>query len=124
MKIMKRIDFLKLPANTLYSEYDPYIIGQLKIKGETLNVVEEGDWWLQKIADSIESDNINEWVEKIDKSLETGESIEMDFDTEQRDGLFDDDDRLYAVWEPKDVEHLINRLKRCLPDNPDADSKP
>jgi hypothetical protein len=114
MKIVRRIDFLKLPSETVYSEYVPCVFGELLIKGETLNVVPEGDWWLQRIADSIVSKDCGEWADKQFRSQETGESMEMDFDIEQRDGSFDPDDRLYAIWELQDVQHLINRLKRCV----------
>lgn len=111
MKIVKRIDFVKLPANTLFSEYEPCWFGPLMIKGDTLS--NNNDWCEQNIADAIET-NGADFADKLFHAQETGESIGMDFDCEGRDGTFDPDDRLYAVWEPQDVQHLINRLKRCV----------
>lgn len=112
MKIVKRIDFLMLPENTVFSEYEPCWFGPLMIKGET---VVDVDWYEQSIADGIDFSNTQEFADKLLRAQETGESIGMDFDCEHRDGSFDPPDRLYAVWEPQDVQHLINRLKRCLP---------
>ncbi len=111
MKIMKRIDFVKLPGNTLFSEYEPCWFGPLMIKGETLPT--GNDWFDQQIADAIEHDG-EDFSKRLWRAQETGESIGMDFDFQGRDGNFDPDDRLYAVWEPQDVQHLINRLKRCV----------
>lgn len=112
MKIVKRIDFVKLPANTLFSEYTPCYFGPLLIKGDTLP--NGNDWFEQQIADAIAAHDSGEWTDKLFRATETGESIGMDFDCEGRDGSFDPDDRLYAVWEPQDVQHLVNRLQRCL----------
>lgn len=112
MKIIKRIDFVKLPPNTLFSEYAPCYFGPLLIKGETLPG--NNDWYEQQIADAVSAHDSGEWADKLFQSQETGESIEMDFDCEGRDGSFDPDDRLYAVWEQQDVRYLVNRLQRCL----------
>lgn len=111
MKIIKRIDFVKLPPNTVFSEYQPCYFGPLMIKGETLN---GNDWYEQQIADAVAGNSSEEWANTLLRAQETGESFGMDFDMEGRDGSFDPDDRLYAVWEPQDVQHLINRLKRCV----------
>jgi hypothetical protein len=112
MRIVKRIDFVKLSPNTLFSEYEPCFFGPLMIKGETLP--SGNDWCEQQIADAVSAHDDKEWTDKLFKAQESGDSIGMDFDYEGRDGSFDPDDRLYAVWEPQDVQHLINRLKRCV----------
>lgn len=113
MRIIKRIDFVKLPPETVFSEYTPCYFGPLLIKGDTLP--SGNDWYEQQIADAISARNDREWTDKLFHAQETGESINMDFDTEGRDGSFDADDRLYAVWDVEDVRYLINRLRRCLP---------
>jgi hypothetical protein len=111
VKIVKRIDFLKLPAETLYAPYAPCYFGELMIKGDTLN---SNDWCYQQILGAIDAEDSGEWADMLFRAAETGESLPMDFDCEGRDGSFESDDRLFAVYEPKDVEYLINRLKRCL----------
>ncbi|HXN95998.1 MAG TPA: hypothetical protein VN879_15950 [Candidatus Acidoferrales bacterium] len=112
MKIVKRIDFVKLPPNTVFSEYTPCYFGPLLIKGETMP--NGNDWYEQQIADAVAAHSSEEWSNILFRATETGESFGMDFDCEGRDGSFDPDDKLYAVWEPQDVQHLINRLKRCV----------
>lgn len=121
MRIVKRIDFVKLPPNTLFSEYEPCYFGPLMIKGESLP--NGNDWYEQQIADAISAHDSGEWADNLFRAQETGEAIGMDFDCEGRDGLFDPDDRLYAVWDPLDVQHLVNRLKRCLTVQIDARAK-
>ena len=112
MKIVKRIDFVKLPPNTVFSEYTPCYFGPLLIKGDTLP--NGNDWYEQQIAGAISAHDSGEWSDKLNWAEETGGSIGMDLDCEGRDGSFDPDDKLYAVWEPQDVRHLVNRLQRCL----------
>ena len=112
MKIIKRSEFVKLPPETVFSEYAPCYFGPLMIKGETLPGL--NDWCEQPIADALAAHDSGEWSEKLFRAQETGESIGMDFDCQGRDGTFDSMDRLYAVWEPIDVQHLVNRLQRCL----------
>ena len=119
MKIVKRIDFVKLPPETLFSEYEPCWFGPLMIKGDTLN---GNDWCEQAIADAIESKG-DDYADILLRAEKTGESIGMDFDCQGRDGCFDEDTRLYAVWEPQDVQHLFNRLKRCLQNTSAAEPK-
>jgi hypothetical protein len=112
MKIVKRIEFMKLPPETVYCEYEPCAFGELLIKGDTLST--GNDWFYQDIVSSFDAQDCGEWSAMLFRSAETGESVPMDFDCQSRDGRFDPDDRLYAVWEPQDVQHLINRLKRCV----------
>ena len=45
---------------------------------------------------------------------ETGDDVKMDFEYEGRDGMFDGDDQLFAVWSENDVQALINRLEETL----------
>jgi hypothetical protein len=115
VKIVKRIDFVKLPPETVYCEYEPHIFGELLIKGDTLST--SNDWFYQDIVSSFDVNDSGERSARLYQSAETGESVPMDFDCQSRDGCFDPDDRLYAVWEPQDVQHLVNRLQRCLRPN-------
>lgn len=110
MRIVNRVEFLKLPPETLYAPYQHCAFGDLAIKGETLN----NDWYYQQISDAIESTGSDDFADKLFESAETGNSIPMDFDCQGRDGCFEPDTGMFAVYEPQDVQFLINRLKRCL----------
>jgi hypothetical protein len=109
MKILNRKQFLALPGQVLFSKYEPYVFGDIAIKGETLG----NDFYYQSIADSLEAIGV-EFSETLFLAKETGDSIAMDFDCLGRDGCFDED-QLFAVWEEKDVRQLIDRLKQLLP---------
>ena len=114
MKIVDRKTFLSMPSETIFSKYHPCVFEELCIKGETWGY----DFLVQTLADAIESSDSGEFVDVLDRSISTGESISMDFESQGRDGLFDDD-QLFAVWERDDVRGLIARLDRCLPKDSD-----
>ena len=114
MKIIKRVDFLNLPENTVFAEYQPMYFGPLTIKGETW--LHCNDFLEQQIVDAIDCSGSEEFAEILERAPQTGESIPMDFEDNQgRDGCFDPPDRLYAVFEENDVRALMERLQKCLP---------
>jgi hypothetical protein len=111
MRIVNRKEFLELPKNTLYSKFELYQMGALLIKGET---VADADFYTQNIADAIDGD----YCENLGKAI-AGEEIQLDFDCEIHDRLFDegellDEVQLYAVWSQADVKRLIARLSECV----------
>ena len=109
MKIVKRKEFLSLPANTLFSKYSPCYFRSLEIKGDSLC---SNDFFTNELASSIHCDGSDQMVEILSDAEKTGKSIEIDLDTEGRDGLFDDE-QLFAIWETKDIEKLIIKLEEC-----------
>ena len=109
MKIINLEEFRKLPENTLYSKYTPMFFDSLEIKGETWKC----DFLSQSLHDAIECDSSDEMMTLLTDAKEIGTSLEMDFNCQSRDGIFNDD-QLFAVWEKRDVEKLINRLMECL----------
>ena len=109
MKIVNLSTFRSLPANTVFSKYQPCCFEDLCIKGETL----DHDFLVQQIADAIECSGSDEFVDKLYHAAETGESVGFDFECEGRDGLYETE-QLFAVWEPDDVRALIERLGQCL----------
>jgi hypothetical protein len=112
MKIVKRPAFLKLPPGTVYSKYEPCVFGELQIKGDTLP--NGNDWFYQDIAEAVDSSDSGERVTQLFEAEETGKSITMDFDCQGRDGCFESDEQMFAVWERADVEALIARLQATL----------
>jgi hypothetical protein len=109
MKIVDRKTFLALPANTVFSKYEPCIFGDLCIKGDSFGEI---DFFYQPISDAIDCHDSGEFHDKLTAAQERGESVSVDLDCQSRDGLFDAD-QLFAVWEPADVATLITRLARC-----------
>ena len=109
MKIIDRETFLKLPAGTVYSKYEPCVFGDLCIKGDSL----KNDWAYQSIVDAIDAIDSPVFSDKLFLSEKTGESIDMDFYCMVRDGLFEND-QLFSVWDKKDVIALMNRLSETI----------
>lgn len=112
MKIMKRQEFLATPEGTLYQEYKPCVFGDLQIK---FTLVGNNDFIVQDLtAGAIKCRGSGDCFELQLDAMETGSSLEMDFDCCGREGIFPDDDALYAVWEKSDIMALIQKLAECL----------
>lgn len=108
MRIVDYDTFVKLPIGTLYCETEPCVFGEIKIKDETIN--DEKDWFLQSFQNNIEYENgLNESYNKL---LE-GKEVDLDFDTTERDGMFDYD-RKFAIYSQKDIQDMINKLQSIL----------
>lgn len=110
MRIVKRKEFLSLPAGTLFSEYEPCFFRDLRIKEQTLPT---NDFIVQSIADAVDI-SCEDFGVTLEIARITGSSIKMDFYCAGRDGAFEPDDGLFAVWEPADVRALIVRLQDAL----------
>jgi hypothetical protein len=119
MKIVNLDEFLKLPANTVFSKYESCCFEDLLIKCDS--ILDSGDFFYNEIATSVEARSSDEEVELLHNSR-SGESFSMDFETLCRDGCFDKD-QLFAVWENRDVEQLIERLSKSLPEHYDTDEE-
>jgi len=117
MKIVNRKEFLKLPANTLYAKYEPCNFWDLAIKGYSI-VYSDGtgnDWYYMEIEDlnTNESHSSDDYHEILSTMVDTGKSYSNDYCTWSRDGLYDDDDGLFAIWEKEDLVNLIELLNKC-----------
>lgn len=114
MRIIKADEFMRMPVGTVYSKYEPCIIGQFFIKDTTIQdgKGENIDFFYQDISDAIDCNGSDEFFEKLDESEKTGCDIAMDFDCLSRDGCFEPE-QLYAVWSKEDVSKLIARLQEA-----------
>ena len=110
MRIVNRATFLAMPENTLFSKYEPCIFRDLLIKGESLHC---NDFCVSQIADAIDCDGSESFIDACDGAVQTGASLKMDFDLFGRDGCFNDN-QLFAVWEKDDIEALIDKLNMCV----------
>lgn len=108
MRIVNHEQFLQLPENTLYFKYEPDYLHSFGIKMDTIQSREDGraiDWFYQDLeypSYDVEA-----------KMRAVGETIRLDFACQGRDGCFDQD-QLFAVFEPGEVQDLIDRLRECL----------
>lgn len=110
MRIVNRKQFLELPEGVLFSKYAPCYFENIMIKGESL----PNDFCYQQIVDAVKCHDSNEYGDILDRACETGESFDLDFCCQGRDGCFDED-QLFAVWEQKDIGALMARLASIRP---------
>ena len=113
MRIVNKIQFMVMPAGTLFSKYEPCIFDHLCIKGNS--IIDSNDFFYQDIVSAIEAQHSNEFMHLLEQSEKNGISMRMDLYIEGRDGLFKEDE-LFAIWERKDVVQLIERLQKALKD--------
>jgi len=109
VKILNRQQFLALTDDVLFSKYKPCYFENIEIKHQSL---ESNDYIYQNIVDAIDCNSSDEFSYKLELA-ENGASIDLDFNCAGRDGCFDDD-QLFAVWEKKDVQMLINKLSTLI----------
>lgn len=109
MRIVNRDKFLELPPNTIFSKFDPNVFYAPLIKMESIG---ENDFYYTPISGDIDCGILDE-DDVISDMVKKGDSGILIFDTEYRDGLFDDD-QLFAVWDKQDVKRLIQRLLLCV----------
>ena len=110
MRILTKQQFLKLPAGTIFSEYEPCIFRGLKVKGESLEEISDfTEAGLIGRPESTDSDDFMRMCEKMEK----GGNVPLEVDAFGREGYFDDG-MFYAVLDREDTEKIIGVLK----DNP------
>lgn len=95
MKLVDRKTFLELPLNTVFAKWEPYTMGEISIKGET---VADVDFYVQDLTQLEDTFSDNP---------------QLDLYCSTRDGFFDED-QIFAVFDDTDVENLIARLTECL----------
>ena len=111
MKIVNRKEFLKLPENTVYTEYEPCVFGPLRIKMQTLP---SNDWGEQALVDAIECSDGGDFIDQLELARLKGASLKMDFNCCGRNGCFGPENELFVVLESEDIKQLLERLRECL----------
>ncbi|WP_439444456.1 hypothetical protein ABWU93_11415 [Xanthomonas translucens pv. translucens] len=111
MKIVNCERFLAMPAGTVFTKYEPCNFGDLRIKGDTTQA--GNDFWSQELCGPVDSISSEDFVDKLYAAVENGCDVALDFDNEDRDGLYEAG-QLFAVWSAADVTALIERLQRAL----------
>lgn len=109
MKIVNRKDFLNLPAETMWSYYEPCVFRGLYIKVSDLNSGYSNDFLYDDLIGAVENTGSDDWTDKLHLMEHERLSYPVDFDYTGREGLFDDG-QLFAIYEKEDVEKLIQRL--------------
>ena len=106
MKIVNLKTFLEFPDGTLFSRYEPHYFDRLSIKTESIKDLDDFNY--QDLIGNLEDEGSDDFANKCELA-EKGESIKLDFNCEERDGLYKLD-QLFAIYEKDDVVDLITRL--------------
>lgn len=109
MKILNRTQFMAMPKYTLFCKFEPHCFGELQIKHESY----EHDFCSILVAHAVQTNDLGDFVEAMEKLMKDGGSIGMDFSYYGRDGQYDKD-QLFAVWEKSDIHGLMEQLERCI----------
>lgn len=116
MKILNKLDLLKLPSGTLYSDFNDGYCDGLFIKGENI-VYGDGltdDFqrfeFLSAIAPSSENglNNMFPDIEGLDLEID----LSFSQHTLSREGYFDDD-FLYAVYSKEEIMQMAFLISKC-----------
>lgn len=129
MRILNREAFMRCPEGTVFFDYKPHHFGSLSVKtcgpkplksdghlgdfyridvDTLLNVGEHGKG--ESCGDS------NEALSLMERAL-AGERVDLHFDGDSRDGIFDEE-ALFAVLDPEDVQRLIAVLTNAPKETP------
>lgn len=108
MKIVSREQFLELPENTLYCKYEVHWFGDICVK-----VSEAGQY-----PNDFLEENLNHFIESETKSqieieLKVGDEFRYDKDQISRDGMFDGDEVMFAIFDNEDIDQLIQTISKC-----------
>lgn len=111
MKIVNRETFLKMEGQVLFAKYESQIFGELAIKVETC--LGGRDFAYDSIIDFDSASCVEMSNMLFEAERDPGKSLTLDLHYTSRDGMYDQD-QLFAVFEKRDVEQIINRLKEIL----------
>lgn len=109
MKIVNLEEFRKLPEGTLFMKYEPCVFGELQCKGETW----EHDFLCENVTYWPDCTGSDDFADKLQEAEDHGTSVLLDFDSSGRDGFFENE-QLFAVYERRDMEMLMDKLRRCM----------
>ena len=112
MKIVDRQALLAMPTGTMFSKYVPCVLGEVRLKGATVNG--GSDFWYQNVADAAMCDDTTHFFESLDGAC--GNSVYVHLDTEHVRCEGDlEDGQHFAVWEVPDVRNFVTRLTASAP---------
>lgn len=106
MRIVNRTEFLLLPRGTVFSKYEPCVLGDICIKVGNFH---GNDFQYDSIGDQFDRFKLPVGVDEFD-AMRAGTEVPIDFNMTSRDGL-NDEEQYFAVWSRDDVDALIQRLQ-------------
>lgn len=108
VRIVNLKEFRELPEGTIFAKYEPCVVENPQIKGDTWEV----DFLCTDLMFYPKSTGTSSLIAAFDEA-ERGASVPLEVDGYGRDGCFEDG-QLFAVYEKADMEQLIEELQTCL----------
>lgn len=109
MRIVNLKEFMALPKGTVFMKYVPSVFGELSIKGENSEVT----FMLSNVTQDVDCTSSYDLADILDEAENNSQiSIKMDFECFYWDSFYEDK-QLFAVYEQKDIDGLIEALKIC-----------
>lgn len=118
MKAYKRIDFIKLPANIIYSRLSNEYFNGLYCKTSGPEDGWGNDWIEVDLISQVKFPvGIKDGGDAIcafeENNITKGEPFETDMTAGGRDGCFDESD-IFIVWDKDDIAKLISYLTNAI----------
>ena len=111
MKIVDLKTFLTLPNNTVFMKFNPMMFESLCVKQDS--IINTGDFYYEDITNEMDCSGTEEYIDVLKKAISDNTmSIPLEFNCTLRDGFFEKE-QLFAVYEQKDIDGLIEKLKTC-----------
>jgi hypothetical protein len=115
MKLLSVKQFHACPVGTVYRIGEPWAFGPLSIKGQSCDYSApySHDWMEMEIGALNARSSAHE-TDMLEHALANpaDNHLPLDLYTEGRDGVFDDS-RVVLVFEPEDINALIERLQKA-----------
>lgn len=117
MKIVNRLEFMKLPSGTLYKKFpEPFAFGDLSVKFDSLthHDARNGDFVCMEFGD-IEAGDSGQMFDRLFQMMDAGASYPLSLDCAGRDGMFEPD-AMFLVYERDDVIKLRDFIASLVTD--------
>lgn len=110
MRIVNLETFLSLPEGVVYAEYEPCIFGDLTVKYDSYGGCNAT---VAALTFDVESEGGTSMFDILDAAVkDSNYSVPLTLDGTRRDSFYNVN-QLFAVYEQKDIDQLINKLKEC-----------
>lgn len=112
MKIVNLEEFMRLPAGTVYSEYERLsFFNELYVKIKNVDVPYP-TWEYQRLLDCVDANDYCEMTDILFDAEEKGTKFKMDLDCIHSKGVYDNKQKLlFAIYDKDDLERLIQKLQ-------------
>lgn len=111
MRIVKRKEFLALPAGAVFAKGYLLNFSSWQIKGDTC--YSDDFYAMQTDYSATDNNDSGELLDQYISMIDHQKEVPLCINSECRDGVFADKD-LFLILDNKDIQHLITTLQACI----------